>query len=447
MSASEECSVMNEQKSIPEIKGALRVIISILLLSNLFYSYAQDTLRVMHYNLLDYGNSGFCTNSTNNTDLKDAYLRSIVTYVKPDILTVNEISKLSTYHTRILSEVMNQTGYALFKMAASPNIADSYIVNQLYYNSEKLELHSQEVLQSEIRDIDLYRLYHLNEGLADGDTIFINCVVAHLKAGSGGDDEDDRALMVSNMLNYLESNEKPGNYFFMGDLNLYESAEEAYQLLLNNNDRVFRYYDPIEQSGDWHEEIAFSSIHTQSTRESNSGCGASGGMDDRFDFILLNEIMKNSSDKVFYLDGSYQALGQDGNRLNGSISDPPNTSLPAYLIDALYGMSDHLPVILDVIVDESLDISDPLQVNEQKIKVHHMNPVWDDLKINILSKVRGEAKLSIVSITGRELHRQQLTLESNNIVSIPLTGMSQGTYILRISHPKAIHTSKFMIIR
>ena len=42
-------------------------------------------------------------------------------------------------------------------------------------------------------------------------------------------------------------------------------------------------------------------------------------MDDRFDFILAsNEIMKNV-DKIEYISGTYKALGQDGNRFNGSI--------------------------------------------------------------------------------------------------------------------------------
>ena len=55
---------------------------------------AQDTLTVMQYNLLYYGNyqSGYadCYETNNNTQQKDEYIRTILDYVKPDIFTVCE---------------------------------------------------------------------------------------------------------------------------------------------------------------------------------------------------------------------------------------------------------------------------------------------------------------------------------------------------------------------
>ena len=138
----------------------MRIYFLILFIFSLTLLQSQDTLRVMHYNTLYYGyHPGFCNITNNNPDLKDAYLRTILEYVKPDIFTVNEISAVSTFQEHVLHDVMNQTGYALYAMSASPNLAGSNIVNMLYYNSEKLELHSQEVAQDSIRDIDVYRLY------------------------------------------------------------------------------------------------------------------------------------------------------------------------------------------------------------------------------------------------------------------------------------------------
>ena len=49
----------------------------------------------------------------------------------------------------------NQTKY---RKAVSFNFADSYIVNQLYYNSEKLALYEQDVVIASYRDIDVYKL-------------------------------------------------------------------------------------------------------------------------------------------------------------------------------------------------------------------------------------------------------------------------------------------------
>src|SRR5210317_1545520 len=139
----------------------MRIITFIALFISAQVLFSQDTIRVMHYNLLNYGNSAFCNESNNNTDLKDAYLKSILTYSKPDIVSVNEMSKQSTYQERLLNQVMNQTGYALFNMVVGTNTTNppSSIVNQFYYNTEKLALHSQEVAQNEIRDINVYRLY------------------------------------------------------------------------------------------------------------------------------------------------------------------------------------------------------------------------------------------------------------------------------------------------
>lgn len=422
----------------------LFTLITIIFLSGL---NAQDTLRVMHYNLLDYGNSGFCTNNTNNTDQKDAYLRAIISYVRPDIFTVNELSKLTTYHSRLLSEVMNQTGYALFGMANSPNIADSYIVNQLYYNSEKLALHSQVVAQSEVRDIDVYRLYYLSERLAEGDTVFIYCIVAHLKAGSGNDDEAQRAVMTNNTLNYLEAGNRPGNYLFMGDFNFYDSAEEAFQLMINNNDPVFRFYDPANAIGDWHEEYEFQHVHTQSTRGASSGCGASGGMDDRFDFILMNKVINDQAAKMYYLEGSYRAFGQDGNRLNGTIQDPPNTSLPAYLIDALYYMSDHLPVIMDLVIDESLDIDEIAGTKKENIHVSYNNPAKSNLNLTISAAVRGNANISLRNTAGVLVYHTSISLKNTHSVSIPIDTVTPGMYILSLEHEKARFTGKVIVIR
>ncbi|MBZ0243756.1 MAG: hypothetical protein K8F24_11110, partial [Bacteroidales bacterium] len=56
---------------------------------------ADDTLTVMHYNLLYCGaNTSFCTNENNNLDTKNVHLKLIMNAVRPDIFTVNEISAL-----------------------------------------------------------------------------------------------------------------------------------------------------------------------------------------------------------------------------------------------------------------------------------------------------------------------------------------------------------------
>ena len=424
----------------------MRIFILLLFILQLSHLNGQDTLRVMHYNLLYYGEStGFCNFTNNNPDLKDAWLRTIIGYVRPDILTVNEMSEKSTYQQRVLSEVMNQTGYALFEMAACPNTAGSKIVNQLYYNSEKLALHSQVVAQNEVRDIDVYSLYYLNEGLLEGDTIFVSCIVAHLKAGTSSSDKLERKIMTENTLDYLEANGKSGNYLFMGDFNVYDSGEDAFQLMIYNDDPVFRFYDPVDAIGDWHTNSSYRDVHTQSTHTGSGGCHAGGGMDDRFDFILMNKAMHDQTDKIYYLESSYWALGQDGQRLDESLIDPPNTCLPAYVLDALYGMSDHLPVIMDIVVDEALGVDEAIAAS--RLNVVYNNPVKDLLKLRFSNTVAGSADIMLLSTSGGIVYKEQFSLSRNGIVSIPLDRYPAGMYILRIEAVEKFFTGKVVVIR
>lgn len=405
---------------------------------------AQDTLRVMHYNLLYYGNSSFCNESNNNTDMKDAFLRTLIEYVKPDIFTVNEMSYLDTYQTRVLNDVFGQMGYAHFEMAEAPNLAGASIVNQLYYNSDKLVLKSQGVAQAHIRDINVYNLYSKTEDLVDGDTIFIHCIVAHLKSSTGSDNEAERLLMVGNTLDYLEENGTFGNYLFMGDFNFYESSESGFQRMITNDDPVFKFYDPVNAIGDWHNNWEFGDVHTQSTRTENN-CGASGGMDDRFDFIMINKVINDQTAKVSYLDDSYWALGQDGERLNGSIADPPNTSLPAYMIDALLGMSDHLPVIMDLVIDNPFGVDDVYFTSA--MKVSFSNPVKNNLKLWIETDAPGMAEVMIVSLSGTMVHKQYMMLDRSNTFSISLDSIPSGMYFLRIQQEKTSYTGKVVVIK
>jgi hypothetical protein len=61
--------------------------------------HAQDTLKVMVYNLLQYP-------SASNYQTKNAYLDTIVNYVKPQILGVNELNPPSTNADNILNLVL-----------------------------------------------------------------------------------------------------------------------------------------------------------------------------------------------------------------------------------------------------------------------------------------------------------------------------------------------------
>ncbi|MGB3618203.1 MAG: hypothetical protein WBA12_08790, partial [Catalinimonas sp.] len=270
---------------------------------------AQDTLRVLHYNLLNYGNfTDFCTASNNNLNQKNRHLRTIVGYTQPDIFTANELADNASgaFAQSVLVNALNQDGRTQYARGTYTNEAGSNITNMLYYRRDRLALHSEDVITdpSGLRDINLYRLYHRSaEPIVD--TTFLVCIVAHLKAGNDGDDRTQRARQTEALMDYLRDLDRADNYLLLADLNVYRSTEPAYQNLTEEEDERLRFYDPINRPGTWNAS-QFADLHTQSTR-SSGGCHAGGGMDDRFDFILLNEYLIDDVAGAGYVPGSYRA--------------------------------------------------------------------------------------------------------------------------------------------
>lgn len=403
----------------------------IFLINSLLFS--QDTLKVMQYNLLHYGNYfNGCTESNNNVFNKNDYLKTIIQYVKPDIFTVNEMGKGQYYQYLLMNDALNVDGITYYKKANYSNTANSYIVNMLYYNSEKLVLKSQFVAQTYIRDIDVYQLYYKSSDLELGDTAFIYCVVAHLKAGSESGDISARTNMVNNSLSYLNGISSERNYLFMGDLNTKTSSEQCYYNLLNYSNPDIRFYDPINEPGNWNSNYYFRYYHTQSTHDYSNGCFSSGGMDDRFDFILINNQVKNGLKFVKYISGSYQTLGQDGNHYNNSInSSPTNTSVPSDVLNSLYHMSDHLPVILDLKIDKTLSISEIDRIPILNLTFN--NPVNDELKLNFITKSKIDLTISIYSVLGKRLFQKEFSGVSDFQYNIPTDKLNKGFYLLSIT--------------
>ncbi|MCK5170805.1 MAG: hypothetical protein KAQ75_13085, partial [Bacteroidales bacterium] len=268
-----------------QIKIYFTILFSFLSL----FIFSQDTLTLMHYNLLNYGNNfAGCIENNNHIDDKAEHLKKIIQYVHPDIFTVNEIACSTGIVDHLLQNALNIYGGNKYKKGVLSCTSLPYLANVLFYNSKKLVYYSHHAITTDIRDININTLYYYSNDLENGDTAFIHCVVAHLKAGSDADDAAQRADETSALMNYLDKNLR-GNIFLLGDLNVYNSSEECFQNLVNEANPEIRFYDPIEQIGNWHNNVNYAGIHTQSTHLTDDGCPASGGMDDRFDFILFSD--------------------------------------------------------------------------------------------------------------------------------------------------------------
>jgi hypothetical protein len=120
--------------------------------------------------------------------------------------------------------------------------------------------------------------------------------------------------------------------------------------------------DPINRVGTWHVNSSFADVHTQAPCV--TGCGAGGGMDDRFDFQLVTgEFLDGAGLDV--IAGSYHAFGNNGTTYNTDINSASNTyafeGVTTYtrsqVLNALHDGTDHLPVLADYQLPAMMDVA------------------------------------------------------------------------------------------
>jgi hypothetical protein len=389
---------------------------------------AQDTLRVMQYNLLNYGKDVYdCNQQTNNRDDKNGYLKTLFSYYLPDVFTVNEMDGDEADVKYLLDNALNTDGRTQYAQAA---YSGTYLINMLYYNANKLALKWQGrlVLGSNERDANFYRLFYKSPDLADGaDTVFINYVVVHLKAGSDAADISTRATETQNIMAELEQMGWNGNVIFSGDCNLYNSNEQAFQNLVAPSNTSYSFYDPLGREGDWHNNPSFADIHTQSTH-SVSGCASGGGMDDRFDFILVQENLLNNTHQLSYREGSYETVGQDGEHLNQSLINGSNADYPQDLVNALYYNSDHLPVTMQLVVDQTATGMN--DVADAGIRLMG-NPVSGMIKLEVQAQLP-PFRYQLFSISGNAVKSGTVYPSKGTVVGIPTGKLPSGIYLLKL---------------
>ena len=326
------------------------VFVGILMLLLSFSAKAQDVLTVMQYNLLEYGNynSGFadCFETNNNTQRKDECIRTLLDYVKPDILTVCEFGATQQLLTDFLRHNLNINGINYWQSDNIINYAGSNIINHIFFDSRKMGLKKHVALHTQPRDTDVYELYLKTPSLAAGDTIKLVCIVAHPKAGMNY--ESSRRTLMQLAMDHINQYYPNDNVLIMGDFNMYGASESGYRLLTQTySNPSICFVDPLANLGgvgEWNNNSQFTAFHTQSTRSYSDECFSSGGLDDRFDFILMADEIAFSYNHLRYVQGSYYAVGNDGHHFNMSVDQGYNTAVPTEVAEALFytGCLDHI---------------------------------------------------------------------------------------------------------
>ena len=330
---------------------------------------------------------------------------------------------------------LNINGVTYWQSDNIINYAGSNIINHIFYDSRKLGLKKHIALHTNPRDTDVYELYLKTKSLAAGDTIKLVCIVAHPKAGQGY--QSERRALMQIAMDYVNQHYPTDNVLIMGDFNMYSANESGYRLLTqtySNPDICFM--DPLAfvgGVGEWNNNGVFAPFHTQSTRSYSDECFSSGGLDDRFDFILMADEIAFSYNHMRYVQGSYHAVGNDGHHFNMSVDQGNNTAVPAEVAEALFDGSDHLPVTMKIAVDVHLGMEDNEALNLSATVAP--NPASDNTVVHFFNPVQGEVQFDLYSLQGQLLlHETSDFGEGTQQFELSLKNLTKGFYLLRIRH-------------
>ncbi len=409
-------------------------------------SFPVDTLRVMTYNVLNYGYPYSASCPAQITSSKSQYLQRIIGYCQPDLLG---LVKVYAYPNSFATDSIREQvldSVSLHSYAAIPVTQQSgyYKVNVLYYKTSKLGyLGTYAVYHGDtaISDINLHRLYYKSPDLnTSHDTIFLNVMQAHLL--SGGSNDSIRGAEMSGVYNWLNQHAgSPQNILFMGDLNTKSSSESCYAQLTTAPNLNVRFFDPANQPGNWNAQPGnFSMVLTQSTRTNDPGdCGSVGGLDSRFDHILCTSPLIFGEMGLQYLSSTYRVIGQDGQHVNAALTDPPaNTSVPFDVLLDLYYMSNHLPVMIQLQVNSSTGTGAALS----PFRLQFNSLAGESLNVTTACPCPPGSSLEIYTLSGTRLYNQETA--GKLAWQVPLGGWPEGMYILFLKEKnKPLFAGKF----
>ncbi len=339
-----------------------------------------DTLNVMAYNVLGYGNG--CQGTT--TTLND-YLKTIIQYTKPDIFSCEKMAAFPVTSVlpvnlanNITDSVLNVVFPGRYAFATTSNLANADNMAVLFYNKQKLTYVKTETLLANITDFNLYKFYYNDPNLGiTHDTTFLYVLVNHTQSGSSSTSRD---IQVTEEMQSLRSKfvHFP-NLINMGDFNTHNSYEAGYQSIISTADTTTKMSDPpfypdqsVKYPAEWQNNTqAYAPFLTTTTRAVNlpNSCGTTGGAKSWYDHIFISPWLVQGTNYLKYIPNSYQTIGNDGKRLGVDINSTTpviNTSAPPAVLNALFQFSDKYPITIKLLVKanrNAYSLPDPVEKN------------------------------------------------------------------------------------
>ncbi|MBT8253181.1 MAG: T9SS type A sorting domain-containing protein [Flavobacteriaceae bacterium] len=385
---------------------------------------SQETFKIMFYNVLNFPDQGPVNRIDN--------LAYILQDYQPDIFMICELNNEQGANDilGVLQTLKPSYSKANFVLNTSDD-ADgdqNFLQNIIFYDSSKFILNAQFEVTTIFRDFNHYIL-KLNTVDQVANPIILNAIVCHLKSSSGTVNQALRLQMVNDLTTYLDGLSSDELVLLGGDLNLYTQSEAAFQELIDPSNNI-TFTDPANRIGSWSNNLVYLDVFTQSTRTQSGLGGATGGFDDRFDFILTSENLAADPD-LFYVPNSYQVFGNNGNNncYNQEINSF-NCSGPEFdftIRDALYYMSDHLPVTLELQTNESL-LNITEFVTTPSYRFINGNLVEETVELAIESNVNQLKNVTVYNVYGQRM--AQLEMDALNHLKFDVSNWSSGIYYI-----------------
>lgn len=285
----------------------------------------------------------------------------------PDVLVCQEL--LSSNGRDIFLFVLNTAPFSPGDWDASPFINGNDTESLIFYRTSKVHFLGTTVVSEGSGDADnqprnIYRYDFQPIGYNDQSST-IYCYSTHMKSGSTSTDKN-RRLIEAQKIREDAALLPPGSHFVVsGDFNIPASSEAAYQRLVGASFGGGRVQDPVFSAGTWRNNASFTFLHTQDP-------AGGGGMDDRFDQILVSNSLINNDGMDYIGDAttafsvntwndsnhSFRVWGNDGTSFNQQLTIFGNTMVGQEIAQALVGAAlntGHLPVYLDFRVPPVLD--------------------------------------------------------------------------------------------
>jgi len=324
---------------------------------------AQAQLRITEWNVSNYSSGRVSEFQTS------IYGQFQGRSMSPDIMICQEF--ISASAVAAFLSILNTAAGSPGDWAAAPFINGNDSDNAFFYRTSRAQFLGATVVMvgsssTELPPRDVVRYDVRPFGYA-GAGATLSCYSSHMKSGSSANDLQQRLIEATAIRSDAGVLPAGWNFLLAGDFNIPNSSQAAFQQLVGDlSGAPGRFYDPISTPGAWQNNQAFQFVHTQAPGGTDPQ--QTGGMDDRFDLILLSASLVNGqgfsyigNPAVPYStttwndpNHSYRAWGNDGTSFNQILTTTGNTMVGAAIAQALRASTGpdasggHLPVYLDL---------------------------------------------------------------------------------------------------